>query len=95
MSTLHPDPQAYGPGPLTLSSSLHSFKPVRAYPSPVNHTGEGSAVMPISEMRQVSPAVKGMVVKQINELVKKGLEPGEVRPAQMVLCGELCSGYSC
>ena len=51
--------------------------------------------MPISEMRQVSPAVKGMVVKQINELVKKGLEPGEVRPAQMVLCGELCSGYSC
>lgn len=50
--------------------------------------------MPISETGQVSPEVKGMAAKQTNELVKKGLEPGEVRLAQLVLCGELCSGYS-
>lgn len=50
--------------------------------------------MPISKTGQVSPEVKGMVVKQTNELVKKGLEPGEVCLAQLVLCGELCSGYS-
>lgn len=61
--------------------------------------GEGSAVIPISETSQVSSEVKGMAAQQTNELVEKGLDPGEGRPAQLVLCvgggaGGLCSGYS-
>lgn len=47
--------------------------------------------MPISKASQVSSEAKGMVAKQTNELVKKGLEPGEVRPAQFVLCVGNCA----
>lgn len=52
--------------------------------------GEGSAVIPISETSQESSEVKGMAAQQTNELVEKGLDPGEGRPAQLVLC--VCGG---
>lgn len=55
-------------------------------------------MIPISETSQESSEVKGMAAQQTNELVEKGLDPGEGRPAQLVLCvggaGGLCSGYS-
>lgn len=51
-------------------------------------------MIPISKTSLLSSEVKGMVAKQTNELVKKGLEPGEAHTAQLVPCGELCSGYS-
>lgn len=47
-------------------------------------------MIPISETSQVSSEVKGMAAQQTNELVEKGLDPGEGRPAQLVLC--VCGG---
>lgn len=50
-------------------------------------------MIPISETSQVSSEVKGMAAQQTNELVEKGLDPGEGRPAQLVLC--VCVGGDC
>lgn len=49
-------------------------------------------MIPISETSQVSSEVKGMAAQQTNELVEKGLDPGEVRPVQFVLCVCVCEG---